>query len=67
MGMTSSPVMLFDLASLITPVDDLESLVAPFCTNEIDTIVKHMPSNKAPGPDGFNGLFLKKMLAAYQR
>ena len=60
MGMTSSPVMLFDLASLITPVDDLESLVPTFCTTEIDTIVKHMPSDKAPGPDGFNSLFLKK-------
>lgn len=59
MGMTSSPVMLF-VAKLITPVGDLESLTAPFSIVEIDNIVKHMPSDKAPGPDGFNGLFLKK-------
>lgn len=52
--------MLFDLSQLVHPVDDLESLVAPFQTEEIDQIVRRMPSDKAPGPDGFNGLFLKK-------
>jgi hypothetical protein len=31
--------------------------------DEIDQIVKSMPPDKAPGPDGFNGLFLKKLLA----
>lgn len=60
MGMTSSPTMLFDLASLIHQVDGLDSLVSPFRTDEIDSIVKRMPNDKAPGPDGFNGLFLKK-------
>jgi hypothetical protein len=60
MGMTSSPNMLFHLSELINPVEDLDNLVAPFQADEIDGIVKHMPSDKAPGPDGFNGLFLKK-------
>ena len=32
----------------------------PFLKEEIDLIVKHLPSDKAPGPDDFNGLFLKK-------
>jgi hypothetical protein len=27
---------------------------------EIDLVIKEMPSDKAPGPDGFNGMFLKK-------
>jgi hypothetical protein len=27
---------------------------------EIDAIIKQIPSDKAPGPDGFNGLFFKK-------
>lgn len=60
MGMTSSPTMLFDLSGLFTPIENLDSLVAPFHTDEIDCIVKRMPPDKAPGPDGFNGLFLKK-------
>ena len=32
----------------------------PFSHEEIDNIVKKMPGDKAPGPDGFNGSFLKK-------
>jgi len=27
---------------------------------EVDLVVKRMPADKAPGPDGFNGRFLKK-------
>jgi hypothetical protein len=60
MGTTSSPNMLFDLSSMVTPVEGLDFLVAPFQVDEIDSIVKCMPADKAPGPDGFNGLFLKK-------
>jgi hypothetical protein len=32
----------------------------PFSRKEIDDVIKAMPSDRAPGPDGFNGLFLKK-------
>jgi hypothetical protein len=60
MGTTTSPTMLFDLANLINPIPELERLANPFTTDEVDAIVKHMPNDKAPGPDGFNGLFLKK-------
>jgi hypothetical protein len=60
MGTTSSPNMLFDLSSMVTPVGGLDFLVAPFQVDEIDSIVKRMLADKAPGPDGFNGLFLKK-------
>jgi hypothetical protein len=60
MGMSSSPTMLFDLSSLITLVDGMDTLAAPFETVEIDSVVRRMPTDKAPGPDGFNGLFMKR-------
>jgi hypothetical protein len=50
----------FNLDSLITPRDNLGALGAPIYREEIDTIVKRLPSDKAPGLDGFNGLFIKK-------
>jgi hypothetical protein len=60
MGTTSSPIMFFDLPSMIAPVDNLETLAEPIQREEIDLIVRRMSADKAPGPDGFNGLFLKK-------
>ncbi|XP_073360148.1 uncharacterized protein [Aegilops tauschii subsp. strangulata] len=50
----------FDLSSLIEPVEGLDILTKPFEKEEMDKIVKHMPVDKAPGPDGFNGLFFKR-------
>lgn len=62
MGISSEVAMEFDLSSLIPAphVEDLQCLVAPFLRSEIDNIVKTMPADKAPGPDGFNGVFIKK-------
>lgn len=60
MGISMNPVMLFDLTQFIEPTLGLEDLAAPFQTAEIDLVIKKMPLDKAPGPDGFNGLFLKK-------
>jgi hypothetical protein len=60
MGATSSPTMLFDLGSMITYTEGLDEIAAPILQDEVDSVVKHMPNDKAPGPDGFNGLFLKK-------
>jgi len=60
MGVSLQPQLRFDLDQLIHLNVDLSSLVEPFTKEEIDQIVKHMPADKAPGPDGFNGLFLKK-------
>jgi len=60
MGVTTSPVMIFDLQSLITTVPGLDELVLPFEHEEIDSVVKRMPIDKAPGPDGFNGMFMKR-------
>jgi len=52
--------MQFDLPALINVNVDLNSLVAPFSREEIDLLIKQIPTDKAPGPDGFNGLFMKK-------
>jgi hypothetical protein len=35
-------------------------LIETFNKTEIDAVVKALPSDKAPGPDGFNTDFLKK-------
>ena len=40
--------------------DDLHDLDRPFSNEEIDDIINKMPNGKSPGPDGFNGLFMKK-------
>lgn len=60
MGSTEGIEMQFDLDNIITKVDGLEVLSRPFEKKEMDDIIKYMPADKAPGPDGFNGLFLKK-------
>lgn len=51
--------MRFDLPAITKTSDHLDQLTVPFTTNEIDTVIKDMPSDHAPGPDGFNGTFLK--------
>jgi hypothetical protein len=38
----------------------LQSIQGPFTKQDIDNVIKNMPSIKAPGPDGFNGVFFKK-------
>ena len=52
--------MQFDLNNLINVNVDLESLVQPFTKEEIVLLIKKIPVDKAPGPDGFNGMFVKK-------
>jgi hypothetical protein len=39
---------------------DLHEIEMPFNKEDIDRVVKVMLVDKAPGPDGFNGLFIKK-------
>jgi len=59
MGVTTQPVMLFNLESMIDPSEGLESLTELFTQLEIDAVIRHMPRDKAPGLDAFNGHFLK--------
>jgi hypothetical protein len=51
--------MLFNLSDLILPVP-LDELVQSFTHEEIDHIIQHMRTEKAPGLDGFSGHFYKK-------
>nr|XP_020149932.1 uncharacterized protein LOC109735140 [Aegilops tauschii subsp. strangulata] len=59
MGSSRGIVMGLDLSSLITHVDGLDILTKPFEKEEMDNVLRHMPVDKTPGPDGFNGLFFK--------
>jgi hypothetical protein len=49
-----------DPAQFIQPNIQLQSLDLPFLHEEIDAIVRSLPNNKSPRPDGFNNEFLKK-------
>lgn len=49
---TSDPL---NLTSLIKRVEGLEELERPFSKKKFDEVVKQLPADKAPGPDGFNG------------
>lgn len=59
MGTSATHEMKFDLPNIIKRCDELEQLTVPFTTQEIDGVIKDMPADKAPGPDGFTGVFLK--------
>jgi hypothetical protein len=58
--------MQFDLATILTHVDGPEDLTRPFTKQEIYDVIKFMPVDRAPGPDGFNGLFLKQCWSIVQ-
>jgi hypothetical protein len=60
MGHSEGINMQFDLLTLIRRVQGLDELNLPFLEKEIDDVIKDMPVDRAPGPDGFNGMFLKK-------
>jgi hypothetical protein len=60
MGHSDGISMQFDLSHLLKRVVGLEDLTVPFEKKEMDDVVKAMPVDRAPGPDGFNGLFLKR-------
>jgi hypothetical protein len=38
---------------------DLRGLDVPFTEDELKNMINQMPSDKAPGPDGFTGAFIK--------
>ena len=37
--------------------EEFENINRPITSNEIETIIKNLPTNKGPGPDGFTGEF----------
>jgi hypothetical protein len=60
LGTSQQTSMVFNLPSLIQPIDNLSELEHPFSCHEIDRIIKCLPSNKSLGPDRFNTDFVKK-------
>ena len=59
LGTAKVPQMKFNLSNMLRSQVDFDSLTVPFTHEEIDAAINEMPSDRAPGPDGFNGAFLK--------
>jgi hypothetical protein len=60
MGLFEYTHMYIDLHQLLQADLNLKSLEVPFSKEEIDKTISQLPNDKSPGPDGFNGEFLKK-------
>lgn len=60
LGIQEFQTMAVNLTSLYPDQADLSSLEEPFTCEEIDLVFSQMPSDKSPGPDGFNTDFIKK-------
>ena len=37
--------------------EEIENMNRPITSTEIETVIKNLPTNKSPGPDGFTGQF----------
>ena len=57
LGTLNFELMLFDLDSLFSQDVDLSSLEEPFSHQGVDEIIKQLPLDKSPSPDGFNNDF----------
>jgi len=60
LGQSVYTSMTLDLNLLLQTSSQLGCLEEPFTTEEIDSVIMNLPSDKSPGPDGFNTDFVKK-------
>ena len=37
--------------------EEMENMNRPITSTEIETVIKNLPTNQRPGPDGFTGEF----------
>jgi len=37
--------------------EEIENLNSPITSTEIETVLRNIPANKSPGPEGFTGEF----------
>jgi hypothetical protein len=60
LGISELANIQLDLQNLLERSVDLQNLELPFAKEEIDQVVRLLPLDKSPGPDGFNTNFIKK-------
>jgi hypothetical protein len=63
MGTSHGINLQLNFSDLLKECDkDLSFLTESFSQEEMDSVIEKMPPDKALGPDGFNGLFMKRCL-----